>query len=69
MVVPERGSSPENMEARTVARHGRLPIQSGERTRGESKMSLRIVIEALWLITRWDCVVVRPTYNDSRRNV
>lgn len=30
-----------------------VPIQFGERTRGESKMSLRIVIEALWLVTRW----------------
>ena len=29
------------------------PIQFGERTRGESKMSLRIVVEALWLVTRW----------------
>jgi dolichol-phosphate mannosyltransferase len=30
-----------------------VPIQFGERTRGESKMSLRIVVEALWLVTRW----------------
>lgn len=30
-----------------------VPIQFGERTRGESKMSLRIVLEALWLVTRW----------------
>jgi dolichol-phosphate mannosyltransferase len=30
-----------------------VPIQFGERTRGESKMSLRIVAEALWLVTRW----------------
>lgn len=30
-----------------------VPIQFGERTRGQSKMSLRIVIEALWLVTRW----------------
>jgi dolichol-phosphate mannosyltransferase len=30
-----------------------VPIQFGERTRGESKMSPRIVAEALWLVTRW----------------
>jgi dolichol-phosphate mannosyltransferase len=30
-----------------------VPIQFAERTRGDSKMSLRIVIEALWLVTRW----------------
>ena len=30
-----------------------VPIQFGERTAGASKMSLRIVVEALWLVTRW----------------
>lgn len=35
------------------ARMVEVPIQFGERTRGESKMSARIVVEALWLVTRW----------------
>lgn len=30
-----------------------IPIQFGERTSGESKMSLRVVAEAIWLVTRW----------------
>jgi len=38
---------------RAQARIVEVPIHFGERTRGESKMSLRIVVEALWLVTRW----------------
>jgi glycosyltransferase involved in cell wall biosynthesis len=34
-----------------------VPIQFGERTRGDSKMSALIVLEALWLVTR---SAVRP---------
>lgn len=37
---------------RAAARVVEVPIQFGQRTRGTSKMSLRIVVEALWLVTR-----------------
>jgi dolichol-phosphate mannosyltransferase len=30
-----------------------VPIEFRDRTRGRSKMSMRIVVEALWLVTRW----------------
>ena len=30
-----------------------VPISFTDRTRGESKMSSAIVVEALWLVTRW----------------
>lgn len=30
-----------------------VPIEFRDRTRGRSKMSWRIVLEALWLVTRW----------------
>jgi dolichol-phosphate mannosyltransferase len=43
--------------AYTVSRNGgrivEVPITFGERQRGESKMSMRIVAEALWLVTWW----------------
>jgi dolichol-phosphate mannosyltransferase len=43
--------------AYSVKRNGgrivEVPITFGERQRGESKMSLRIVAEALWLVTWW----------------
>jgi dolichol-phosphate mannosyltransferase len=43
--------------AYSVSRNGgrivEVPITFGERQRGESKMSTRIVAEALWLVTWW----------------
>ena len=30
-----------------------VPIEFRDRTLGHSKMSFRIVVEALWLVTRW----------------
>jgi hypothetical protein len=30
-----------------------IPIEFRDRTLGQSKMSMRIVVEALWLVTRW----------------
>jgi dolichol-phosphate mannosyltransferase len=43
--------------AYSVTRNGgrivEVPITFGERLRGESKMSMRIVVEALWLVTWW----------------
>jgi dolichol-phosphate mannosyltransferase len=43
--------------AYSVSRNGgrivEVPITFGERLRGESKMSTRIVAEALWLVTWW----------------
>ena len=30
-----------------------IPIEFRDRTAGTSKMSLRIVVEALWLVTQW----------------
>ena len=30
-----------------------VPIEFRDRTLGRSKMSMRIVVEALWLVTRW----------------
>jgi len=32
---------------------GEVPITFSERVYGESKISRRIVVEALWLVTRW----------------
>ena len=44
------------MTYRTAQRGGRIvevPISFTDRTRGESKMSMRIVVEAMLLVTRW----------------
>lgn len=44
------------MTYRTQQRDGRIievPIAFTDRTRGTSKMSGRIVVEAMWLVTRW----------------
>jgi dolichol-phosphate mannosyltransferase len=38
--------------ARAGGKQVEVPIQFGQRTAGTSKMSLRIVMEALWLVTR-----------------
>jgi dolichol-phosphate mannosyltransferase len=35
------------------ARISEVPIRFVDRTEGESKMSWRITVEALWLVTRW----------------
>ena len=32
---------------------GEVPITFSERRHGQSKISRRIVVEALWLVTRW----------------
>ncbi len=42
--------------ARAGARIVEVPIVFGERTRGTSKMSLRIVAEAMWLVSRWGLI-------------
>jgi hypothetical protein len=41
-----------------------IPIEFRDRTAGTSKMSLRIVIEALWLVTKWG---VRDRLTPGRR--
>jgi hypothetical protein len=41
------------MISRNGGRVVEVPITFGERQRGESKMSMRIVAEALWLVTWW----------------
>jgi dolichol-phosphate mannosyltransferase len=49
---------------RAVAAGGRItevPIAFGERTRGSSKMSFRIMIEAFWLVARMAITRRRPT--------
>jgi dolichol-phosphate mannosyltransferase len=60
--------------AYSVSRNGgrivEVPITFGERERGTSKMSSRIVVEALWLVTWW-CLrdrVVPPVVGVVRRN-
>lgn len=59
--------------AYTVDRNGgrivEVPITFGERTRGESKMATRIVVEALLLVTWWGLRdrVVRPVRRLLRR--
>lgn len=44
-----------------------VPISFTDRTRGESKMSSAIVVEALWLVTRW--AVARPFERDRSHPV
>ena len=43
-----------------------VPIEFRDRTLGRSKMSMRIVVEALWLVTRWG---VRDRLRPTRRVV
>lgn len=38
------------------ARIVEVPITFGERARGTSKMSMRIVLEAMWLVSRWGVI-------------
>jgi dolichol-phosphate mannosyltransferase len=47
-----------------------VPITFGERERGESKMSSRIVFEALWLVTWWGMRdrVFKPVRDLARRD-
>ena len=41
-----------------------VPIEFRDRTLGRSKMSMRIVVEALWLVTRWG---IRDRMRPTRR--
>jgi dolichol-phosphate mannosyltransferase len=52
--------------ARWGGRVAEVPITFTDRVRGTSKMSWRIIVEAMWLVTRWG---VRDRVRELRRGV
>jgi dolichol-phosphate mannosyltransferase len=43
-----------------------VPIRFVDRVAGKSKMSIFIVIEALWLVTWWGCLRMGRTFSGRR---